>query len=55
MICVEAVEEADLSLDCCGSKVTLAVYEVAVSERLGAVTWLHWIDEAGLFVVAEIR
>jgi hypothetical protein len=52
---IEAVEESDFGLDGCIRKVTTSPGEVTVGERLGSVSWLHWVDEGGLLVVAQVR
>lgn len=54
-ICIKTIEKADFRLNCGRCEVTLSVDEVAVGSGFGSIARLHWIDEAGLFVVAEIR
>jgi hypothetical protein len=37
-----------------GCEITSPESEVVLRERFRSVAWLHWVDEAGFFVVAEV-
>lgn len=51
---LQVVEEFDLGLDCRVGEVAAARGEVAFGEELVAVAGFHWVDEAGLLVVAQV-